>query len=274
MKKNFSFFLSLLFVFFLAAYLAAKTQVSRYRMELLKKGGIHATAPQLPPQVIYALAGEFRGLCADYLLMEAAAFIGADTDATPEDWEAVALLFKQSMALDPHFKQTYHLLQTVLPWRAQKYDLTIELLEQAKNGRPWDWIPGFFIGFDYFYFLKDNLKASESLMEASRVPNASPFLATLASRLAQKAGRTYNALIFLKALYEKTDDKSTKELLETRIRALAGVLILENGIEHFTSRFGRPPESLEELVAKGVLQELPRNPYKKPYLYKDGQIDF
>jgi hypothetical protein len=274
MRKNFFYILSILFLLTVIPHLWAKIQVSRYRMELMKKGDIHATAPQLPPEVINIFAGEFKGIFADYLLLEVAAFVGANTDSTPEDWEAVSLLFKQTMTLDPHFKQSYRLLQSVLAWRAKKYDLTIELLERARINRPWDWEPGFLIGFNYFYFLKDNQKASEKLMEASKVPNASPMLATLASRLAQKAGQTYNAIVFLKAMNEKTEDEWTKELLETRIKALAGVLILENGIEHFTSRFGRPPESLEELVAKGVLQELPRNPYKKPYLYKDGQIDF
>jgi hypothetical protein len=273
MKRN-QVFLSISIILFLALYSAAKTNVSQYRMKLVQAGGIRATAPQLPPDVVKVLAGEFKGIFSDYLLMEAAAFIGGNKNPTPEDWESMALLFKQTLALDPHFKQSYYLMQNTLPWQTQKYDLTIELLGKSKNNRPWDWLPGFYIGFDYFYFLKDDLKASEHLMEASKVPGAPVLLANLAARLAQKAGRTYSAIVFLRAMYEKTDDENIKKDLETRIRALAGVLILENGIEQFTARFSRPPDILDDLVSKGILKEIPHNPYNKPYTYQNGQINF
>lgn len=273
MKKDLFIPLLVLLLSFLSAYLLAYTHVLEYRARLAEKG-IHATAPQLPPEVIKILAGEFKGIVADYLLIEAAAFAGADTKATQEDWEAMALLFKQAMALDPYFKQSYYLFQTVLPWQAKKYDLTIELLEKSKKHRPWDWIPGFFIGFDYFFFLKDNLTASKYLMEASKVPDAPIILATLASRLAQKARHTRTAISFLKTMHEKTENEEIKEILKERIEALVGVLILEKGISRFTSRFGRPPDTLEELVSRGILKEIPQNPYKKPYTYENGQIGF
>lgn len=263
----------LILTFFLSTYFLANTRVREYRAKHAAEG-IRANAPQLPPEVLKALVGEFRGIVADYLLIEAAAFIGADTEATHEDWDAVSLLFRQSMALDPHFKQTYYLVQTVLPWEAKKYDLTIELLEKSKKHRPWDWIPGFFIGFDYHFFLKDDLTASKYLMEASKVQDAPVLLATLGSRLAQKGGRTGNALVFLKVMYEKTDDEGTKKLLEERIKALEGVLLLEKGIEQFRASFGRPPDTLGDLVSKGILTELPKNPYEKPYTYENGQINF
>jgi len=273
MKKSLLIPLSVLFLFFLSAYVGAYTHVLEYRIRLARES-IRATAPPFPPEVMNVLAGEYKGLLSDYLLLEAAAFIGANTKPTQEDWEAVALLFKQTMALDPHFKQSYRLFQAVLPWEAEKYDLTIELLEKSKNNRPWDWVPGFFIGFDYFYFLEDNVKASEYLMEASKVPEAPMALATLAARLALKGGQTLTAIAFLRAMYEKEDDEGVKETLRVRIEALIGVWTLEQGISQFTSRFGHPPETLEELLSSGVLKEIPTNPYGNPYTYEDGQIGY
>lgn len=273
MKKGLLVSLWGLFFFFLLAYVFAHTHVLEYRAELAQ-GGIRATAPPLPPEAMKALAGEYKGLIADYLLLEAAAFLGADTRPTQEDWEAVTLLFRQSMALDPHFMQSYRLFQAILPWEAEEYELTIELLKKSKKHRPWDWGPGFFIGFDYFYFLEDNLTASEYLMEASKVPEAPLSLATLGARLAQRGGQTLTAISFLRAMYEKTDEEGVKETLRERIGALAGVLILERGISQFISVFGHPPETLAELVSRGILKEIPLNPYNRPYTYEDGQIGF
>jgi len=78
----------------------------------------------------------------------------------------------------------------------------------------------------------------------------------------------------LKTMYEKTDNEDAKNQVELRIKALYGVLVLEQGISQFTSRFGRPPDTLEELVSRGILKEIPKNPYKKPYTYENGQIGF
>ncbi len=263
----------LILTFLLSTYFLTNTRVREDRARQAAED-IHPKAPQLPPAILKALAGEFKGIVADYLLIEAAAFIGANTEATAEDWEAVSLLFRQSMAMDPHFKQTYYLVQSALTWEAKKYNLAIELLEKSKKHRPWDWLPGFFIGFDYHFFLKDDLTASKHLMEASKVQDAPLLLATLGSRLAQKSGSTGNAIIFLKAMYEKEEDEETRKALEERIEALVGVLILEKGISRFTSRFGRPPGTLEDLVSEGILKEIPQNPYERPYRYRKGEIDF
>ncbi len=221
-----------------------------------------------------AFAGEFEGIVADYILLEAATFIGSNVKPTPEDWEAISLLFKQTMVLDPHFRQTYYLIQATLPWETPKIDLTIELLTTSKQHRPWDWVPGFFIGFDYFFFLKDNLTASKYLMEASRVPDAPVLLTTFAARLAQKAGQTQTAITFLKTMYENTADEGIKKTIEERIKAFTGVLILEKGVEEFNQRFGRPPNVLEELVTRRILEKLPQNPYNKLYTYENGLIGF
>ena len=272
MKKGLNLTLSVLFLFFLSAYLFSHKTFLEYRADPTKP--LRAIAPPFSPEVMAALAGEFKGIVADYLLLEAAAFIGSNIEPTPEDWEAISLLFKQTMALDPHFRQSYYLVQSTLPWEAEEYDLAIELLRKSKQHRPWDWVPGFFIGFAYFYFLKDNLRASKYLMGASRVPDAPIGLATFAARLAQKAGQTQTAIAFLRAMYEKTDDQDIRRTLEERIKAHTGVLILEKGVEEFNKRFGRPPNVLEELVTRRILEKLPQNPYNKLYTYENGLIGF
>ena len=274
MKKKSFILLMLLFFSFLSIYASAYVHLFHNRTGPAAEQGMHATALQLPPVLMKIFAGEFKGLVADYLLLEAAAFLGGDTKATEEDWEAIGLLFKQTMALDPHFKQSYYMLQSVLPWQAGKCDLAIELLEKSKKHRPWDWLPGFFIGFDYFYFLNDNLKASEYLMEASEIEGSPIILATMGARLAQKAGSTRNAIVFLKAMHKKTDDEEIREILKERINVLEGVFILERGVARFRSRFGHSPNTLDELLSKGILKKIPHNPYTGYYTYENGQIGF
>ena len=228
------------------------------------------------PALLKIAAGEFKGLLADYLLLKASTFLGGRYHTTDSDREAVCTLFRQSLALDPYFFQTCYYIQGYLPWEGKMPEKAIELLEICKNHRYWDWNPCFFIGFDYFYFFHDNLAASKYLMEGARRPHAPLLLGMLGARLAQKGGQTETAIIFLKSMYETSDDEATKQQIGLRIEALNGVLTLEKGIEQFKEQCGRPPKNLEELVTEGILKKLPSNPYQAPYTYEieNGQIEF
>jgi hypothetical protein len=249
-------------------------RVDAYRSDFTYK--LHAAAVPVPNELIGALAGEFKGLVADYLLLEAASFCGSrhSFNAGSEDWDAVARLLQQSNALDPYFRSTYILAHTTLPWQAQKYDETLSILENSRKHLPWDWYPGFLLGFNHFYFLKDNLTASKKLMEASRIPGAPYYLATMAGRLAAEAGQIGVAINFLTIMYEKTEDEITRKRYKERIMALQGIAILQDAVRRFQSQFGRTPADLEELVSSSILPTLPENPYQRPYTLKDGKVSY
>ncbi|RLC20928.1 MAG: hypothetical protein DRH93_12735, partial [Deltaproteobacteria bacterium] len=237
---------------------------------------IHASASQLSPEVIRSLAGEFKGIMADYLLLEAATVIGAQNKLNVEDWNAISRLFKQSMALDPYFKQTYSLVQSTLPWEAKMPEKAIELLKISSLHRSWDWQPDFYIGFDYYYHFNDNLNGSKYLMEASKNPGASPLLGLLGAHLSQKGGQTKAGIAFLRTMYENEENEDTKKQIKQRMDALEGVLILEEAIEKFTVKFDRSPKNLDELITAEILSAIPKNPYYDAYYYdhKTGIISY
>jgi hypothetical protein len=273
MKKGLIISLILFFLLFLSAYLCARTKIYDQGTDVKE---LHATASQLSPEVIRSLAGEFKGIMADYFLLEAATVIGARNKLNAEDWKAISRLFKQSMALDPYFKQTYYFMQATLPWEAKMPERAIELLKISSQHRSWDWRPDFYIGFNYFYHLKDNLNGSKYLMEASKKPGASPFLGLLGARLSQKGGQTKAGIAFLRTMYENEKNEDTKKQIKQRMDALEGVLILEKAIEKFTLEFDRSPKKLDELIVMGILTAMPENPYSDTYFYdyKTGIIAY
>jgi len=238
------------------------------------KADLKASASVFPPQALKIMAGEFKGLLGDLLLIDAAAFIGSNKKATEEDWESLTLLFKQILALDPFFKQAYYLVQSSLTWDAKRHGDANELLAISRDSRTWDWLPGFFLGFNHFYFLNDNESASRHLMDASRVPSAPLGLATLAARLAQKAGETITAIVFLEAMLDKIDDEEQRKVIEARIEALKGILVLDKAIKSYKERFGTTPEKLDDLINRGVIASLPKNPYERPYTLKGEKVQF
>jgi tetratricopeptide (TPR) repeat protein len=234
----------------------------------------HISAPLVPNSVLKIIAGEFKGAMADYLLLEIGAFINAGENKSDADWDRVSFHFSQCMALDPYFQQTYRMAQAFLPWKGKVAEANA-LLEIAREHRPWDWYPGFYIGFNYFNTLKDYDKASEYLITASKIKGAPALLATLGARLAQKTGQTRAALAFLIAMQSNPDyDEEAKQLIALRIEVLEGVLLLEKAIAVYQQRFGHDITSLQDLVTSGILKALPRNEDMGTYTYSNGKIGF
>ena len=230
----------------------------------------------LPPIVLLGIAGEFKGVMADYFTLEAGAQLGTEVVRNPAggyksinkdyDWQSIHRLFVASQTLDPSFAQTYIVAQGWLPWDANMVSETQDILKIAAKNRPWDWQPAHAMGFNTYYFLKNPGEAGEIFLKAAKIPNAPSYLAILGARLAQKGGETETAISLLKSmLANKNPEESGYDDMLDRLHALEGVLVIEQAVDKYKSKIGRKPSSLSELTASGVLAALPPNPYNLDY---------
>ena len=229
------------------------------------------------PKFMDVVSGEFKGVLADYLLLKALILDGGEPDKmTKQDWEAVYLLYKQSLALDPYFYQTAYYIQGNLFWREGMADKGIELLKISARYRSWDWTPLWYLGFDYAYFLNKKELAASYFFKASKLPGAPMALVIIAARLAKAGGDTQTSIAMLKAMREQTDNREFKKILTNRIQAHMGVLQIEKAIQRFKHDNGRLPLSLDELLSSGLLRELPSNAYGGTYKYDPttGSVDY
>jgi len=275
MRRHFSIILLVCLVGFGIANAFSQVAVRSARSNLLHT--FRSPRSQLPEEALIMLAGEFKGLVADYLLLEVGSFIGSNQDGSPEDWHNVYLALKKSMALDPNFQQTYLYAQGTLPWEAKMPEKAIELLEISRQNRPWDWIPGQYMGFDYFYFLKDYAKASEVFLETARIKNSPPIIADLGARFAHKTRQTEAAIALLSGIImDEGLDAYKKGEIQNRVAALEGVLLLERAISRYQAQYHNNPASLESLIDCGLLPKMPFNPYADTFFYdpQTGSVAF
>lgn len=241
----------------------------------------------LPPLVLKALAGEFQGLVADLMVLDIGAQLGTELVRNPKggyrtvakqiDWDGIARLFSNSQTLDPAFQQTFMLAQGWLPWTPPGMVAeTQEILKTAARNRPWDWQPDHAMGFNSYYFLSKPGEAGKIFLEAAKTPNAPPFLAILGARLAQKGGETEAAIAVMKSMLaeKKAEEPGCADMID-RLQALQGVLVLERAVQQYEKNFGQQPDTLADLISKGVLVDLPKNPYGLSYcLDAKGAIYF
>jgi len=233
----------------------------------------------LPGPLLRLIAGEFRGLAADIYFLKGLVTFGRTLEQRVEDaekeqvWQQVFALLDAATDLDPYFFDPYYFANASLSRNPAMVPKINTMLEKGLYLRDWDWMLPFYLGFNHFYYLQDNVKASEYLMLGAQRPNAMPLLTTLAARLAYKGNRTENAIGFLRGILSKTEDEKTRELYQTRLEALEKIFYLERAVAYHLEQFGDEPKDLQALVRRGVIPEIPADPYGGSFfIADDGSI--
>ncbi len=254
---------------------------------LLGKAGIERkTLPSdagggfvIPSPVLKITSLEFKGIVSDLLFINVMVFKGSKYERkeqsrmTSEEWQWFDKTLNASTDLDPYFVDPYVFANANMTWEGGMIRETNALLEKGTQYRDWDWMLPFFAGFNSFFFLHDNAKAAEYLMTASRRPGPSEQLVSFAARLEYKDKKTENAILFLEAIEKKTEDERLKKEYDTRIRALQARLILERSVSAYKERFNRVPISLQQIIEKGIVKEIPKDPYGGKFsIGSDGEI--
>ncbi len=237
------------------------------------------TAFVLPSAVLKIASLEYQGLVSDILYLKCMVFMGGTLDRKEmprvKEWEWKWLVNTLDTAtdIDPYFFDPYFFANAFLPWDGGKAEEANRLLEKGSRYRDWDWILPFFIGFNDFFFLHKDAEAAPYLMEASRRPGGDSILGSIAARLAFKENRTETAIFFLEETARRTDDESLKQRYEIRIQALRSIAVLEKGISLYEKKFGKLPPTIDELVNREILKQLPIDPYGGMYyIAQDGTV--
>ena len=233
----------------------------------------------LPSPILKVMSLEFKGLTSDVMFLRAIVFFGGILErgniqgAQKWEWGWLHDTLNASTDLDPYFFDPYYFAQAQLTWGANMIREVNVMLDKGIRHREWDWMLPFFVGFNHFYFLQENDKASEYLMTASKRPGASSLLASLATRLAYKGRRTENAIVFIEQMLKEEKNESVRKEFEARLEALKGILLLERAVGAYKERFGIAPFSLKDLITAGLINRLPEDPYGGEfYISIDGYI--
>jgi hypothetical protein len=246
-------------------------------MKQLPQGDEHAFV--LPAPIIKIASLEFRGIVSDVFFLKSIVFMGGTFERKEKprvkewEWKWLMNIVDITTELDPYFFDPYYFANSFFTWDAGNVAETNRLLEKGSRYRDWDWTLPFYVGFNNFFFLKNDETAAHFLYEASQRPGGSPEFASLASRLAFRGNRTETAIIFLEELAKKTFDSSQKKRYEIRIQALRSILVLEKAVELYKKKFGNNPLNINELTGRSILKQLPQDPYGGMYyIAQDGRV--
>ena len=255
-------FLPALLGVLVVGHLVISIQIQTQREGVIRQ---KETLSLLPATVYKVFALEYKNLIADLLFSRTMSFYGGtlkrDEPIDAGTYRAIYQRLDTASQLDPFFVDPYLFGQSVLAWGAGMPREANALLDRGRRHRTDDWVIPFFMGFNAFYFLHDRAQAGELLMEASQRPGASPLVGLLAARMASESGGTEIAVVFLQQLARQTEDEATRNSIRMRIEALQGIAVLEGAVREYHARFGTFPATPGDLLARGVLYQLPVDPY-------------
>ncbi len=259
----------LILFFFIVAYTVTFTYVKTYR-DSLRKGEPLLYLP--PEEVMQIISLDYKNLVSELLFFRAIVYFGdkLETRIMP-NWHWIHRALDTSTYLDPYNIDSYYFAEAVLTWDARMPKEANMLLEKGAKFRKWDWYIPFFIGFNSFYFLKDNKEAAKWFSEAAKINKE---IAPIAAKFYYKINETAFAIVFLKNMYEDAKNENVRKAISIRLDAMEKMLSLEKAISQYKERFDKMPDKLENLIEEGIINRLPQDPYGGVFFMdKDGRVN-
>ena len=236
-----------------------------HRIKLRHNNESMSTIGRLPAAVLRAAALEFQGVASDFMFLKTITYVGLrlqeHSSPTEKEWHRAATMLRGVTDLDPRFWDPYLFAEVIFPWQAHMRPEADKLLLKAAKYRPEDYQPFYFLGFNAFYFEHNAVKAAPYLRRAAALPGAPGFLKGLAARFSLYGNQTKLGIVFLANLLRSTHNPRTYAYLKKRLLTLQEINRLESKVKEFKKLTGRLPQSFNELLKKGLLDNIPKDPY-------------
>lgn len=211
-----------------------------------------------------------------YLAANLAAFratVVAVQELDPADYQVLAKVQDDASLMNPAQGDNYYIAQGILPWIGLPHT-AIDILERATPARPRDFMPPYFLGFDYMYFEgKFDQSGKYYLEAANRVDGKNrDALLNHAAKFMEKSNDPATAIQFINGLIKSTRDRGLQQFLQVRIVRLERLIQLREAAARYRLQFGHPPQKLDDLVTSGIISGLPSDPLGIGYRLDDNGV--
>lgn len=196
--------------------------------------------------------------------------------AAERDFRWLGSMCSVVSTLDPHLRGAIESCATLLSWAAKQPGISTKILTRGIDADPTYWRYYFLRGFNSWYFHEDMTAATADFKQASSYLDAPPSIRSLAARLISSSEGISSAKDFLVETLKGTSDPSARAMLLERIKE---ALLMEQmnslsvAVERYRTSKGSIPQSLSELVAAGLVDRIPEDPFGGTFsVGEDGQI--
>ena len=232
--------------------------------------------PTYPPTVAIEMMSLGNRELASILIFYNAQFYFGEKYAwrreAPE-YQRLFVALDKATDLDPRNMDCYYFAQGLFSDITPAIPVLNRLLKKGMRHRPQDWYLPFFISANYYFQLKDPIKAAQYLQLAAKINPDNALFASLSARMLYQGNQTQAAIAYLEAFIKETKNPAVRKKLFLRLRALTAIHFLEKAIDEFTQKEGRAPHDLTEVVTARLIKKIPADPYGGTfYLDETGKV--
>lgn len=231
-----------------------------------KKGGIKKIERFMYlPEGIYlkTFSLGFDQVMADIIWLSVIQVVG-EKKISEEGYEWIYHALEVVTTLDRKFDYAYQFGGIILSTLGDKIEMSNNLLEKGLKENPSVWQIPFYLGFNHFFYMDDYSKAAEYISLASKLPGHPAYLPLLAARLFVQAQSPDIALEFLARMHSEAKDEKVRMEIDERAKEVIverDIQFLEGGIKRYIATYKRDPEGVEDLVASGIINIIPKEPF-------------
>lgn len=209
----------------------------------------------------------YRHVVSDLIWLQAVQHIGAKRDTQlgyQWTYHAVDVLTD----LDPTFIAPYQATGILLGVLVGRHEEGLAILRKGIRNNPNIWQLPFLAGYISYYELCNPVAGAEYFQIAAQISGAPAYLPRLAARMTVESGDPVAALEFLDRFSRTVADARVREALTQRRKEVVlerDLRLLEESSRKYQSKHGRMPSKLEDLILRGVIQNLPEDPFGGQY---------
>lgn len=163
---------------------------------------------------------------------------------------------------NPAHEDNYYVAAAILPWYGE-LEAAQYVLRRAGEGRPFDWQPWFYYGFNIYHFQRDPVTAADWLRRAvrqARLEDDAYVLENIAVSWYEKGYKPEVALKVVETMASSARSGGFKNYLALRAERLRMLMALQDAATRYLQRQGRPIRQLADLVDAGLIARLPVDP--------------
>ncbi len=177
-------------------------------------------------------------------------------------YEYIERVFDTITDVSPEYREPYIVGALIMVYEKGDVPMALRLLDKGSRMNPREWIFDMEAGYYAFHFLHQLDTARRLYERAAAKPNAPDLLRRKQAHMVYLENDLDQAWQMWLDIYRNADDRISRDAAFSHLYQIKFEMDsarLQEGIASFRSRFGRLPRSLEEMQARGMLAEIPRD---------------